>query len=78
MNERLLTQDEFEAAETKGKWENDCTPIMEAQDRKTMSALIAWLDDACPHGTLAIDTSKASRRECNQCWAELKESVKHE
>jgi hypothetical protein len=89
-NERLLTQDEFEEAETKGKWENDCTPIMEAQDAKTAAAIIKWLDEPCekhlvyePFDNQYHYRDKGTfywshKKDCFDCWQELKESVKHE
>lgn len=46
-----------------------CWPLAYDQGRKDgVLAGIEWGEEVCPHGTLAADTSKAMKRECEQCW----------
>lgn len=40
--------------------------------------VIEWGDELCPHGTLAADTSKAYKRECDKCWQALQHLEKGE
>lgn len=44
MNDRLLTQKEFEKADSESKWEGDCEPIIRAQDAKTVRIIIKEID----------------------------------
>ncbi len=81
--DRLLTDEEIQVAVAiwvaedsstrsvslnRGHWEDIAPVIAQAQRQLTLKAVGEWLDDPCPHGTLAADTSPASRRECSECW----------
>ncbi len=45
----------------------------EAQAKLTHNQDVDELELPCPHGTLAADTSKASKRECELCWEVFKQ-----
>ena len=47
--------------------------LCEQQAKLTHNQDVDELELPCPHGTLAADTSKASKRECELCWEVFKQ-----
>ena len=47
--------------------------VARAQHEKDKREFVDLLEEPCPHGTLAADTSHAMKRECETCWQSFKE-----
>jgi hypothetical protein len=80
-NERLLSEDELRIfRDRSGGDVSQLKELVTTQDAKSIAALIAWLDEPCDRSDHSIYNSYkyesyGDRRECTDCWQELKESV---
>jgi hypothetical protein len=79
-NERLLTNKECKEAKDPYKdWESIATcdgcqrTLLYHQDAKSITALIAWAESNCDD--IGHHCGRV-KRQCYDCWQELKESVK--
>ena len=64
--------DKFQWAIDKGWLPKEEVEMLKAQEQQRVENFIENCELPCPHGVLLADTSKASKKDCDECWQVLK------